>query len=309
MPPDPDRRILSTVEYKRELGRAYRHVEAAERRASDDVATYYAFRPRPGLELISLDTVAEGGGSNGNLDDPQYRWLEGKLKQAERADRLVIAYGHHTLGTLDNTRTDEQAGACTPPKPGCDADPRKLDAAPPRPEGQEDRARPVPALPERDRLRRRPHAREPHRPLPQGQLGLLADQHRLARRLAAAEPADRADGQRRRHAVAVRDGARPGRPDRRARARHGGRVADRRPAREPRRACWRSTTRSAPGPTRSAARWTATWSSCCATRGSSAERRAGPPTRWRSAPPLVEPKLPARDPGWRQCPDCSVPRF
>ena len=125
VPPDPDRRILSTVEYKRELGRAYRHVEAAERRASDNVATYYAFRPRPGLELISLDTVAEGGGSNGNLDDPQFRWLEGKLKQAERANRLVIAFGHHTLGTLDNTRTDEQAGACTPPKPGCDADPRR----------------------------------------------------------------------------------------------------------------------------------------------------------------------------------------
>ena len=26
---------------------------------------------------------------------------------------------------MNNTRTDEQAGACTPPKPGCDADPRK----------------------------------------------------------------------------------------------------------------------------------------------------------------------------------------
>ena len=37
----------------------------------------------------------------------------------------MIAYGHHTLGTMNNARTDEQAGACTPPKPGCDADPRK----------------------------------------------------------------------------------------------------------------------------------------------------------------------------------------
>ena len=37
----------------------------------------------------------------------------------------MIAYGHHTLATMNNTRTDEQAGACTPPKPGCDADPRK----------------------------------------------------------------------------------------------------------------------------------------------------------------------------------------
>ena len=127
VPPDPDRRILSTEEYKREIGRrnGYRHVAAAENRASDGVAAYYSFRPRRGLEFVSLDTVAEGGGSTGNLDDPQYRWLEKTLRAAQRADRLVIAYGHHTLATLSNTRTDEQAGACSPPKPGCDADPRK----------------------------------------------------------------------------------------------------------------------------------------------------------------------------------------
>ena len=127
VPPDPDRRILSTVEYKAEVGSShgYRHVDAAEKKASKNVATYYSFRPRAGLELISLDTVAEGGGATGNLDDPQYRWLEKKLKAATKAKRLVIAYGHHTLATLSNTATDEQAGACRPVKPGCDADPRK----------------------------------------------------------------------------------------------------------------------------------------------------------------------------------------
>ena len=127
MPPDPDRRILSTTEYKSEVGakHGYRYVDAAEKKASKNVATYYAFRPRKGIELISLDTVAEGGGSTGNLDDPQYKWLEKTLKKAEKANRLVIAYGHHTLATMNNTRTDEQAGACSPPKPGCDADPRK----------------------------------------------------------------------------------------------------------------------------------------------------------------------------------------
>jgi metallophosphoesterase (TIGR03767 family) len=128
VPPDPDRRILSTVEYKRQIGGAhgYRHVEAAERRASDGNATYYSFRPRAGVELISLDTVAEGGGSTGNLDHPQYRWLERKLKAAEKAGRLVVAYGHHTLATMNNARKDEDAGSCAPtPKPGCDADPRR----------------------------------------------------------------------------------------------------------------------------------------------------------------------------------------
>ncbi len=64
--------------------------------------------------MISLDTVAEGGGATGNLDDSQYKWLEKTLKAAAKADRLVIAYGHHTLATMSNTRTDEQAGTCTP---------------------------------------------------------------------------------------------------------------------------------------------------------------------------------------------------
>lgn len=128
VPPDPDRRILSTVEYKREIGNAhgYGRVDAAERRASDGNATYYAFRPRAGVELISLDTVAEGGGSTGNLDHPQYRWLEKRLRAARKAGRLVIAYGHHTLATMNNARKDEDAGSCAPtPKPGCDADPRR----------------------------------------------------------------------------------------------------------------------------------------------------------------------------------------
>ena len=105
VPPDPDRRILSTVEYKTEVGgsHGYRNVSAAERKASKNNATYYSFRPRKGIELISLDTVAEGGGQTGNLDNSQYRWLEKTLMAAQKADRLVIAYGHHTLATMSNT--------------------------------------------------------------------------------------------------------------------------------------------------------------------------------------------------------------
>ena len=127
VPPDPDRRILSTAEYKQIVGgkHGYSHVNAHERSASKGAAAYYAFSPKPGLELISLDTVAEGGGSNGNLDDPQYRWLKKTLAKAQKAHKLIVAYAHHTLATMDNTRTDEQAGGCNPPKPGCDADPRK----------------------------------------------------------------------------------------------------------------------------------------------------------------------------------------
>jgi metallophosphoesterase (TIGR03767 family) len=128
VPPDPDRRIIATEEYKKEIGgsHGYRHVPAAERRASDGVAAYYSFRPRAGIEMVSLDTVAEGGGQSGNLDDPQYKWLERTLRKAQRAGRLVIVFGHHTLATMSNRRTDEQAGSCKPTaKPGCDADPRR----------------------------------------------------------------------------------------------------------------------------------------------------------------------------------------
>ena len=45
---------------------------------------------------------------------------------AKRKEQLVIAFGHHTLETMDNTRDDEGAGKCDPAdEPGCDRDPRK----------------------------------------------------------------------------------------------------------------------------------------------------------------------------------------
>ena len=92
-----------------------------------------------------------------------------RCSNAQRARRLVIVYGHHTLGTMSNTRNDEQAGACDPPEDRA-ATPtraarRRCTAGWP---AQQERARPVPEVPERDRLRRRPHARQPRRPVPQG---------------------------------------------------------------------------------------------------------------------------------------------
>ena len=53
----------------------------AERRPPTDARPTTRSAPRKGIELISLDTVAEGGGQSGNLDDPQYSWLETTLKQ------------------------------------------------------------------------------------------------------------------------------------------------------------------------------------------------------------------------------------
>jgi metallophosphoesterase (TIGR03767 family) len=132
VPPDPDRRIVSKAEYRALLARGSRKAHGfaatprSELRASRGTASYYAFSPRMGMRFVSLDTVAEGGGQNGNLDDPQYRWLRSVLRAAKRRHELVVVFGHHTLETMDNRTADEAAGTCAPAgEPGCDTDPRR----------------------------------------------------------------------------------------------------------------------------------------------------------------------------------------
>jgi metallophosphoesterase (TIGR03767 family) len=132
VPPDPDRRFVSKAEYRRLMRRGDRRAHGfgatarAQLRASRGTASYYATTPRKGLRFVSLDTVAEGGGQSGNLDDPQFRWLRAELRKARRRGQLVVVFGHHTLATMSNATPDEAAGACDPPgEPGCDADPRR----------------------------------------------------------------------------------------------------------------------------------------------------------------------------------------
>ena len=128
--PDPERRIISKGEYrnlmtgKRKHGFSYTPKQQLS--ASAGSASYYAWSPKRGLRFISLDTVAEGGGQSGNLDNAQYKWLKGELGKARKRDQLVVAFGHHTMETMSNARADEDAGACQPAdEPGCDRDPRK----------------------------------------------------------------------------------------------------------------------------------------------------------------------------------------
>jgi metallophosphoesterase (TIGR03767 family) len=137
VPPDPRRGFADRPAYMRlhRTGRqadahGFGHVDAAERSASRGQAAYYAFAPRPGLRMIAINTVAEGDrvNSNGNLDAPQFRWLEGELDAARRRDELVIVFGHHPIRSLTNGAPDENAGSCAQRAisgPGCDLDPRR----------------------------------------------------------------------------------------------------------------------------------------------------------------------------------------
>jgi len=89
--------------------------------------------------MIALDTSAEGGRSQGNLDHPQYRWLEreldrntsgsidtgGRLRRDGDPNRLIVVSGHHPLAGMTNGWSDERSGPCTAAlRGGCDADPR-----------------------------------------------------------------------------------------------------------------------------------------------------------------------------------------
>jgi metallophosphoesterase (TIGR03767 family) len=137
VPPDPERRFADRPTYKalHATGRqadahGFGLVDGAELRASRGQAAYYTLAPRRGIRLIALNTVAEGDllNSNGNLDDPQFRWLRRELGAAARRGELVIVFGHHPIRSLTNTAADEAAGDCAARAvtgPGCDLDPRR----------------------------------------------------------------------------------------------------------------------------------------------------------------------------------------
>jgi Calcineurin-like phosphoesterase len=142
VPPDPRRRYVSKAQFKQVFeqgsqadGHGFGDVDPAQETASNGAAGYYTFVPTPGLRMIALDTVCEGGVAgpcaDGNVDDPQYRWLEGVLQEATAADQLVVIFSHHAIPSLTANVPDEAAPPCTGPdshghdaNPGCDVDPR-----------------------------------------------------------------------------------------------------------------------------------------------------------------------------------------
>jgi metallophosphoesterase (TIGR03767 family) len=130
VPPDPDRRFLYAGEYQKlhgnsDKGHGFKFVSSAEKRKSKGAAAYYAFT-KNGIRFIAIDTNAEGGAASGNVDDPQYRWVERELKAAKRKGMLAVGYSHHPLRSQTATVTDENAPKCESATSSmCDLDPRK----------------------------------------------------------------------------------------------------------------------------------------------------------------------------------------
>jgi metallophosphoesterase (TIGR03767 family) len=103
VPKDARRRLLTKTEYMREHFRT-RGVPLGHGFTEDDLARgegNYAVRPKPGVRLLVLDTVAETGSPDGNLNDAQFRWLHSELTAAETARELVLVFAHQSLRTLD----------------------------------------------------------------------------------------------------------------------------------------------------------------------------------------------------------------
>ena len=51
--------------------------------------------------------------ADGNIDDPQFKWLRGQLKAATAADELVVLFSHHAPESLTADAPDELAPPCT----------------------------------------------------------------------------------------------------------------------------------------------------------------------------------------------------
>jgi hypothetical protein len=151
-PDDPGRRFVDRVEMKRIYSsgiqaddHGFAFIDPAELAASGFSATYWAHDLKPGIRFVSIDTVSEGGvvqeSSEGNIDDPQWHWLQAELDKAQADGKLIVVFGHHPIRSLKSHVADEMAQPCsghydgngtysTPDRhghdanPGCDLDPR-----------------------------------------------------------------------------------------------------------------------------------------------------------------------------------------
>jgi metallophosphoesterase (TIGR03767 family) len=117
VPQDPRRHLLFKREYIQQhfvtTGRPVGHGFTAENLASGQ--GYYAFRPRPGVRFVVLDSVSDAGGDGGNIDATQFRWLDRQLTEAGAARELTLVFAHHTLETMEQAVSQFPPGDNPPP--------------------------------------------------------------------------------------------------------------------------------------------------------------------------------------------------
>lgn len=132
VPADPDRHFMTHDETVEELfvttGQPVGHgLEAAPQDPRfQSRAGYYAWDIAPGILGVSMDTINWEGGSSGQLDDPQFQWVEEQLvnsskryydtggelqKNPAATDKMIVLFSHHTSKTMSNPASDEPAGA------------------------------------------------------------------------------------------------------------------------------------------------------------------------------------------------------
>ena len=119
VPSDPRRHLLTKREYMQQHF-VTSGVPAGHGFTQHDLDIgqgYYAFSPKPGLRFVVLDSVADAGGDNGNLDETQFEWLDAQLAAADAAGELTIAFAHHSLETMDQQQPSEFPPGDNPPPP------------------------------------------------------------------------------------------------------------------------------------------------------------------------------------------------
>jgi metallophosphoesterase (TIGR03767 family) len=106
VPPDPKRKPLRKHEWIQQhfntTGQPKGHGFENRPESQVDGQGNYDFSPRPGVRFVVLDTVAEHGLEEGNVDDDQYRWLHEVLTRAELPanQEKVFVFAHHSLATM-----------------------------------------------------------------------------------------------------------------------------------------------------------------------------------------------------------------
>ena len=233
VPRDPDRRYMDHLHAKTsgQAGRRARLRLRRPRRATpppNGHAGYYSFSPRKGFRFIShrhrVPRAVCRLGSSGNIDAPQFRWIERELTAAAEGATSWCPLRPPPDPQPRPTAPDENAGPCalTTATGTARAATATRASRTPDPPGRRPPAAAARA-PARDRQRGRPHPRaQDHRVPADGRTAAGSGGSRPPRsRLADPVPPDRGHGQPRRHALDLRHDHRPRRralrPRRRAR--------------------------------------------------------------------------------------------